>query len=187
MVTTEVNREKISKADRLIKLRQILESYKKANQEPEVTELARFLKCTRQTLYYDDDYKVLLEEFEVGKRFKKRTIASEEYLLQRIDSLKEDIETKENTIKKLQRKVADLELINKDKECELARERKTTLRLQIYYLHLIETYNKTANRPINMEPFDLHRLEIDPLDLLLKQDSDIASLPNVTIFKNKKD
>ncbi|HVI42540.1 MAG TPA: hypothetical protein VM577_17945 [Anaerovoracaceae bacterium] len=185
-VMEEGKREKMSKPERLIKFRQLLESYKKAGQEPEVTEMAKYLNCTRQTLYYDEDYRALLEEYEIGKKFKKKTIASEEYLLDRIEALKQELTSKDNAIKKLYAKIANLEKINQEAEEESAKEKRTSLRLQIYYLHLIETYNKSTNRPIHIEPFDIHKLNIDPLDLLLKKEEINASYSNITVLNPRK-
>lgn len=177
---------KISKPDRLITLRKLLEGYKKAGQEPEVTELARYLKCTRQTLYNDKDYRSLLAEFEIGKQFKKKTLASEEYLLERVEKLQQELNSKENLIKKLYAKIADFEKINQEAEELLAKEKRTTLRLQIYYLHLIETYNKSTNRIIHIEPFDIHNLKIDPLDLLLKKEEENAINSKVTVLNPRR-
>jgi len=105
---------KMSKPERLVELRKLLESYRKINHEPEVTELARYLECTRQTLYNDEDYRSLLAEFEIGKQFKKKTLATEEYLLQRIETLKQELNSKDNLIKKLYVRIANLEKINQD-------------------------------------------------------------------------
>lgn len=177
---------KMSKPERLVELRKLLESYRKINHEPEVTELARYLECTRQTLYNDEDYRSLLAEFEIGKQFKKKTLATEEYLLQRIETLKQELNSKDNLIKKLYVRIANLEKINQEAEESLAIERRTTLRLQMYYLHLIEAYNKSTNRPIHIEPFDIHNLKIDPLDLLLKEEEKNATSSNVTVLNPKK-
>jgi phosphoribosylaminoimidazole-succinocarboxamide synthase len=94
--------------------------------------------------------------------------------------------SKDNLIKKLYVRIANLEKINQEAEESLAIERRTTLRMQIYYLHLIETYNKSTNRPIHIEPFDIHNLKIDPLDLLLKEEENNATNSNVTVLNPKK-
>lgn len=183
---TDIRGNKMSKSKRLIELRKLLESYKKIDHEPEVTELAKYLDCTRQTLYYDEDYRKLLEEFEVGKKNKKRTIASQEYLLERIDKLNKEAMVKENKIKKLNTRIANLEKDVQSLDEDLAKEKRTTLRLQIYYLHLIETYNKISNKPIVIEPYDMHNLEADPLDIFRRNEDNIKA-NNIIPIKNKID
>lgn len=180
--------KKISKTDRLVKLRNILESYKKANYEPEVTELAKYLECTRQTLYYDKDYNLILEEFEIGKKFKKNVIASQEYLLTRIDSLEGELISKDNKNKKLHKRIANLEEINIETEKNLAKEKKRILRFQIYYLRLIEAYNGIAKKTIAIEPNDIQNLSIDPLNALLdiKEDEYVDTSKAISINNKKR-
>lgn len=163
---TKISKKKMGKIEKLSKLRQLLESYKKVDKEPAMTDLAKFLCCTRQTLYQDEDYQKILKEFEVGKKNKKPVIASEEYLLRRIDELNGVIDSKENKISKLHTKIAELEATIRENDTEIAKERMLTLRIQTYYLNLLEVYNKIANEPVALEPHDIHNLKKDPLKIV---------------------
>lgn len=157
--------KRMAKPERIKKLRMLLESYKKIGTEPEVTELAKYLDCSRQTLYSDSDYSDILEEYEVGRKFKKSKIAPQDYLLERIRTLENTIIMRDNKIKRLQEEKAELETIVKELEEKYANEQKRVLRIQIYYLHLADTYNGLSNSPITLEPHDIHNLDKDPLDI----------------------
>lgn len=177
--------DKMTKADRIIELRKVLKSYKEAGIEPEVTGIAKHVFCSRQTLYTNAEYRSILEEFEVGPKFKKPEIATKEYLLIRIESLEAELISKDNKSKKLQKKIADLEEINREVEKDLAKERSRLLRVQIFYLHLIEVYNGIAKRPIVIEPYDLQNINVDPLDVSIETKVEVAKTTPKIVPINK--
>jgi predicted nuclease with TOPRIM domain len=176
--------KKMKKQERLIKLRSLLEAFKKSGQEPDVSKLAQSLECVRQTLYYDKDYRALLEEYQVGQQFREKKVVSKEYLLQRIEDNENEIKKSKSKIEKLHTKVAELEDDNKNLIIEITQKEKRFLRLSSWYCDLIDEYNRISGTLKSIEPFDIHKLDHDPLTTNTNRNNTLNDSNVVHLQKN---